>query len=437
MLNSTNQFMGFDGFIWFQGVVESRKDPLLLGRVQVRILGLHTEKKNQIPTEDLPWAFPIMPITSASMNGIGQTPVGPVEGTWVVGFFRDGENCQEPMIFGTLGGIPASAANPSEGFNDPYAFYPKSDYVNEPDTNRLARNQKIDSTIVQKKKEAQVLTSIPVALETYQERESGDDTSWVEPDPAYNAKYPFNQVLQTQSGHVKEYDDTQGNTRIQEYHQLGTFYEVYEKDGKAHKLTKINGTNYTIVVDDDNLYVQGSINITTDARCNIYAGNDINIEAQSDCNIVTFGNTLIDTKGSINVQAIGDINLTAGGNLNINAGNITASSAGNMLMSSTTGSIFSSVAGMSLISQTNIAVSSNTGTVLSSVGPVTITSDIKTTVSGLSLILSSTIYTSVASDITLNIGTGIGPLTVKSPTKIAMLSPLVGRGGRLTFDPSI
>ena len=60
---STSQLLGFDKFIWFQGVVEDRFDPLKLGRVRVRILGLHTDNKKLIPTEDLPWAFPISPIT--------------------------------------------------------------------------------------------------------------------------------------------------------------------------------------------------------------------------------------------------------------------------------------------------------------------------------------------------------------------------------------
>ena len=423
--------MGFDGFVWFQGVVESRADPLFLGRLKVRILGIHTEDKGLIPTADLPWAYPVMPITSASMNGIGQTPVGAVEGTWVVGFFRDGESCQDPMILGTLGGYPQKTANKQQGFNDPYGTYPLSSYLKEPDTNRLARNQNISETIVQKKKDAQISEDIPIALAAY--RTSGDDTSWTEPDPAYAAVYPFNQVMQTQSGHIKEYDDTKGHTRIAEYHQLGTFYEVYEENGKANKLTKINGNNYTIVVDDDNLYVQGSINITTDSRCNIYAGNDLNIEAQSDCNIVTWGNTTIDTKGSITMSAIGDINMTAGGNLNINAGSITAAAAQNMLLTSVTGSIVSSIAGLSLISQTNVAVSSNTGTVVSSSGPVTVTSNTITTVSGTTLLLSSTAYTSLASDLLIKVGSK-GLVNIISPIKITNIAPIVSRPGRLTFD---
>ena len=101
-----NNFMGKDGFVWWQGVVEDRQDPLYLGRCRVRILGWDTEDKVKMPTEELPWAFPIQPITSAAQTGVGLSPTGPVEGTFVVGFYRDGEDAQEPVFFGTLGGIP-------------------------------------------------------------------------------------------------------------------------------------------------------------------------------------------------------------------------------------------------------------------------------------------------------------------------------------------
>ncbi len=91
----------------FFGVVEDRNDPLFLGRCRCRIVGLHTDNKVDLPTDDLPWAYPMTPITSAAMNGIGQAPVGPVEGTWVVVSFLDEEN-QNPIMIGTVGGIPQS-----------------------------------------------------------------------------------------------------------------------------------------------------------------------------------------------------------------------------------------------------------------------------------------------------------------------------------------
>jgi len=121
-------FMGKEGFTWWQGVVEDRHDPLYLGRCKVRVLGWHSDDKNDQPTVGLPWAYPVSPITSASQTGVGSTPLGPVEGTWVLGFYRDGEAGQEPMFFGTLGGIPEldakgvnndGTATGGQGFLDP------------------------------------------------------------------------------------------------------------------------------------------------------------------------------------------------------------------------------------------------------------------------------------------------------------------------------
>ena len=120
----TNYFQGKDGFIWWHGVVEDRQDPLYLGRCRVRILGWHTEDKAELPTASLPWAQVIMPVTSASQTGVGHAPVGPVEGTWVMGFYRDGELAQEPVIMGTVPGIPENFAKQNSGFND--GFYWKS-----------------------------------------------------------------------------------------------------------------------------------------------------------------------------------------------------------------------------------------------------------------------------------------------------------------------
>ena len=85
-----SDFMGKNGFQWFVGVVEDRKDPQTLGRLRVRCLGYHSEGLDKLPTKDLPWAHVMNPITSATVSGIGQSPLGAVEGTWVVGFFQDG-----------------------------------------------------------------------------------------------------------------------------------------------------------------------------------------------------------------------------------------------------------------------------------------------------------------------------------------------------------
>ena len=92
------------GFYWWMGVVEDRDDPEALGRCRVRVAGYNSADKTILPTEDLPWAIPLMPITSASISGVGSSPTGPVEGTWVLGFYLDGDDCQLPVMIGTFPG---------------------------------------------------------------------------------------------------------------------------------------------------------------------------------------------------------------------------------------------------------------------------------------------------------------------------------------------
>ena len=129
----TEYFQGKDGYVWWHGVVEDRKDPMFLGRCRVRILGWHTADKAELPTADLPWAYPLMPITSASQVGVGEAPIGPVEGTWVMGYYRDGELAQEPVMVGTLPGIPENLAKKNTGFND--------SRLDAPDTNRNMKDK--------------------------------------------------------------------------------------------------------------------------------------------------------------------------------------------------------------------------------------------------------------------------------------------------------
>ena len=101
-----NLMHGNKNFIWWVGVVEDRNDPEKLGRCKVRIFGYHTENLAILPTDDLPWAIPLQPMTSAANSGIGSTPLGPLEGTWVAGWFLDGEEKQQPIMMGTVGGKP-------------------------------------------------------------------------------------------------------------------------------------------------------------------------------------------------------------------------------------------------------------------------------------------------------------------------------------------
>lgn len=290
-------FAGKNGFVWFQGVVEDRADPELLGRVRVRCLGFHTENKEQLPTEDLPWAYPIQPITSAAMNGIGYAPVGPVEGTWVFGFFRDGESAQEPMILGTLGGIPQEKAKPKEGFNDPNGTYPIEELLGEPDTNRLARGVE-EQTYVEFKKDPEYIDKMKVAGGI-----GGDGPEVEEPETPYQAKYPFNHVRFSESGHLEELDDTPGAERMHRYHRSGTFEEIHP-DGS--KVLKIVNSQYEVILKDNNLHVKGDLNVTVEGKANIYS--------KGDC--------IVQTDGNMEQVVAQDLKINAGGQVQISAGDL-------------------------------------------------------------------------------------------------------------------
>ena len=89
--------MGHDGtFHWFVGIVEDRMDPMGIGRVRVRCFGWDNDSRQEQPIDDLPWAYPMLPFVN--------DPVvhPPKEGTWVLGFFRDGKSAQDRIILGTI-----------------------------------------------------------------------------------------------------------------------------------------------------------------------------------------------------------------------------------------------------------------------------------------------------------------------------------------------
>lgn len=92
---------------FYVGVVEDRFDPMEMGRCRVRVFGVHTDDKTDLPTADLPWAMSMTPVTSASTSGVGNSPTGVVHGSWVLGFYLDGEDKQQFMMMGTLTAIQA------------------------------------------------------------------------------------------------------------------------------------------------------------------------------------------------------------------------------------------------------------------------------------------------------------------------------------------
>ena len=551
----------------YTGIVENRYDPLKLGRCQVRIIGLHTHDKQKLPTADLPWAYPMQPITSAAMSGIGSTPLGLVEGTSVVILFQDPDK-QYPIMIGSLGGIPQGGNNisvddstlvlkidgeltksnaqndvivdssgnaivdssgapitstqpvatpdtlvntnsikraaeftpgpncialikqfeglrldayedikkiwtigygntiingqpvvkgmkitqaqaetylletlskdhaasvkrntralitqsmfdalccftynvgssrfanstllkdlngskyldaasgflqydkatikgvltsvegltrrriaeknlfltegipneagelpPSDqtsavatttttattstgavqthssinGFVDPNNKYPL--YISEPDTNRLARNEQINKTVVYKKE-----AGITKGVET-----AGGGTWDQSPNP-YNATYPFNHVMMTESGHILEFDDSPNSERIHLYHKSGTFTEI---DANGTQVNRIVGDGYEIYERNGYVHLNGSLNVTVDGVANVLVKNSLNLDVRGVANINVFNDVNLNVSGSLNASITESFKLKAASVI-IEGGTVDIKSNGALTMS--------------------------------------------------------------------------------------------------------
>ncbi len=346
---TNDKFLGHNGFLWYTGVVEDRNDPNKVGRVRVRALGHHTSNTTILPTSDLPWAHTMLPVTSAGISGLGHSATGLVEGSWVFGYFRDGNDRQEMIVMGTLPGVPAELSQ-AGGFYDPNGIYPK--YKDEPDTNRLAVNNEDKPHLANTLRIATRITGIATAdFNAFPNADgstviASDGDTFDQPEIPYAAVYPYNNVYESESGHLMEYDDTSGAERI---HQDIEQEPSYEIDASGNKVEIIKGESYRLLSNKEQVQITGNSDITIDGRHKLYINKsntlnnhyDIQIGAGASINIqVDDGNVNIHTvQGRINMNAGGDYNLKVGGNYTVEvAGNTTETIEGTKT-SNTTGAV--------------------------------------------------------------------------------------------------
>jgi len=310
----------YPSFRWFMGTIVDRNDPLKLGRCRVRVFGVHTDNKNKVPTQSLPWATVMRPVSDAANSGISG-PVQLVEGTTVVGFFSDGESAQVPIIMGTLAGIPENPADPTDGFvderptetpsfdgqltlkdsprqvinrvfnnvdqgkefdpsggnqiqeengelsspgdvnSDGYASrYPREELLNQPDTPGIARGDS-SADITQCINDSRQ-QGIPTA----------NDNSWSQPSNSYISTFPFNKVFSTESGHAISLDDSPGSENIQVFHRTGSYVQIGPDGTFIQNSFK---DNFTLVARNQKVHVDGCSDTTIDKGMTLFVNADM------------------------------------------------------------------------------------------------------------------------------------------------------------------
>jgi len=78
-------------------------DPLMSGRVKVRMYGIQDDE-GKTKDDNLPWALPLQPVTSAATGKVGVTPVGLMVGSRVVISYLDNDHAEQyPIVLGSYG----------------------------------------------------------------------------------------------------------------------------------------------------------------------------------------------------------------------------------------------------------------------------------------------------------------------------------------------
>ena len=249
------------------GTVVDTLDPLKLGRVKVNVYGIH----DNIATKDLGWSQVMMPANTPAIRGIGHS-VNLLAGTLVSVTSLD-PKLQEFLVTGTL-------PTKTDATTDDTDIDGEVVTISTPDNNTRVRGE-----------------ANPHANEP---------TGTYEPGSCFAPIYPNNNVMETESGHVKEYDDTPGHERIKERHAGGTQYEIGPDGSKVERIVR---DNYQLVAGNDTLEVKGNVKIIVSGNANIAVAKDLTTQVGGNMSSIVTGNMTADISGATNVTSAGDLTL--------------------------------------------------------------------------------------------------------------------------------
>lgn len=216
----------------------------------------------------------------------------------------DGVDTTDPAKFNIIQSNDPAIFSAKAGFNDPAGKYPT--YVDEQDTSRLCRREKIETTVVQKKNDNRIKGI-----------DSGNVT-WDEQMSPYNSSYPNNKVFESQSGHVIEMDDTPNSERLHIYHKSGSYIEI---DNTGSRTTRIVGSSYEIIDYNGHLFVTGACNVTIGGNANLVIGGDMQAKVSGDVDL-SVGGDIKAISQNIIMEALGTISLRAAVGVAIDGANV-------------------------------------------------------------------------------------------------------------------
>ena len=300
----------------YRAVIENNISPNKDGRVQVRIFEFHSDDKEKIKTEHLPWAEVMQSTAFGFSSGVGFSSI-PNIGTWVFVTLDHG-NPNMPIVIGAISGNSELKSDTSKGFNSPDGVFPLTDRLEEEDQNRLQRVEKLNETIHQ---------TINDTLDIFTKTDSvsGADVSQTEPSSLSDlTKYPDNAVIETKSGHVIEIDDTPGNEKIRLYHSSGT-YKDYRPDGSIvdRVMNNINenikGYVHTHIEKSVKMYIEENLDEIIDGSVKRNIGKTLDEHIVGNVNQTMDKNQTITIKKNLILNVDGNLTWNIKGKCDMNS----------------------------------------------------------------------------------------------------------------------
>ena len=158
-----------------------------------------------------------------------------------------------------------SIKNPSDGRSDPNKQFPRKEYVGVSSVNNIARGTKVSNVYIG--------GSVP-----------GLEFDLID-EPS--TEYPNNQVKETASGHIIEYDDTNGRERVMIRHRTGSGVEM-----RADGSVIFSSTNNTlrIVAANEKAIIEGDGEVVYNGNLKMRVAGDFDLEVGGDFNVNVTGN---------------------------------------------------------------------------------------------------------------------------------------------------
>jgi spore germination cell wall hydrolase CwlJ-like protein len=138
----------------------------------------------------------------------------------------------------------------------------------------------------------------PYSSYTTPQSDQSCSSTWDEPPSGYSARYPYNRVIQTATGHSIELDDTPGGERIMIWHRDGSYIQITGSSTSYKNM----GDKYEVNERNSHVYIGGNNIVTIEGDSHVLIkGNKVE-EIMGDYKQIVHGNIMVGGAGRVEIN---------------------------------------------------------------------------------------------------------------------------------------